>query len=321
MRPSISIIIPLFNKSPYIEATLGAFLKQLHVGEEIIVVDDFSTDGGPDIAERLLTGAPGCRLVKMPQNVGPGSARNAGARLAKGTHLLFFDADDIPSSTLLNELRAAIDQFPGDHIFTYKIAFQARGENFTKTNFSETERRRRHAFVSDSIQGRTLCTASSTCVTRFAFDGAEGFLEGLRYCEDPELWSRLSAQFDVIVINNVLAIYQDVPQSLSYGWRGHLGSANPYIDTLLKLSLNHGNQYKLLARTMIFRNIFFAKSAGTLRSDISKQLQKYRKELGCLNYFLLKFFNFTPSFFIETFEKWRANLNKSKFKRILNNLN
>lgn len=321
MRPSISVIIPLFNKSPYIEATLSAFLKQLHAGEEIIVVDDCSTDSGPDIAERMLTGAHGCYLVKMPKNVGPGSARNAGAKLAKGSHLLFFDADDIPSSTLLNELRAAIERFPEDHIFTYKIAFQARGENFTKPTVSETERRRRHAFISDSIQGRTLCTASSTCVTRFAFGGAEGFQEGLRYCEDPELWSRLSAQFDVIVINNVLAIYQDVPQSLSYGWRGHLGSANPYIDTLLKLSLTYGHQYKSLARTMIFRNIFFAKSAGTLRSDISEQLQKYRKELGRFNYFLLKVFNITPSFFLGTIEKWRTTLNKSRIKRLLNKLN
>lgn len=86
-----SIIIPLYNKEPFIARALGSISRQTRGDFEVIVVDDGSTDSGPD----LVRAFPDQRVRLVEQaNAGPGAARNAGARLARGKYLAFLDADD-----------------------------------------------------------------------------------------------------------------------------------------------------------------------------------------------------------------------------------
>jgi glycosyltransferase involved in cell wall biosynthesis len=262
------------------------------------VVDDCSTDDGPSIAKGLIARVPGAQLVHMSSNAGPATARNAGARIAMGSHLLFFDADDVPSPKLLDTLRDVISQCPDDAVFTYGIAFQARGENLKYPRHGVActlQRRHQHAFVADSLLGRTLCTASSTCVKRTTFLDVGGFQEGLRYCEDPELWARLSAHYEVVAIKDVLALYRDVPQSLSYEWRGRIGAVNPYVDSLILLYQAHGGPYRALARSLVFKNLVFARAAGVRQRDVSSQLKFYRALLGPFHNLALNVLNFVPS--------------------------
>lgn len=298
MTPRISVIVPLFNKSAYVEETLTALIAQLRDGDEILVVDDQSTDEGPTIAKRMLTAVRGARLEVLPQNSGPATARNVGARLASGSHLLFFDADDLPSPDLLPCLRAVISVHPDEAVFAFPIAFQARGESMGDRSVGgelHTTRRSLHAFAEDSLAGHTLCTASSTCVTRLAFLEAGGFQEGLRYCEDPELWARLSALYPVIEIKDILALYRDVPQSLSYGLRGQIGAVNPYVDSLLLLENAHGGSYLKLARSLLFKNFVFAKAAGAARAEVAIQLRTYRWALGYGSYAAIHLLNRLPA--------------------------
>ena len=91
--PTVSAVIPLYNKGPYIERALRSALAQTLPLREIIVVDDGSTDDGPDRALRLAQNSTNIKLVRQP-NRGPGAARNAGLALAKGKYTAFLDADD-----------------------------------------------------------------------------------------------------------------------------------------------------------------------------------------------------------------------------------
>lgn len=309
MTARLSIVMPLFNKSAYVAAALQALLPQLKAGDEIIVVDDCSTDEGPAIAQRLLDGTPGAQVLRMAGNAGPASARNTGARASSGSHLLFFDADDVPAPTLLDALRDTIARFPNDAVFAYRIAFQARGETWTKLDpgmLTVAERRPKHAFAHDSVHGRTLCTASSTCVARQAFMEVGGFQEGLRYCEDPELWARLSARHDIIAISDVLALYRDVPQSLSYGLRGHIGAVNPYVDSLLNLGRSYDEAYQPLARSLLLKNLVFARAAGVSRREAATQLRAYRGTLGPLRHLALQAFAVVPSRLVSGLLAWRG---------------
>lgn len=283
MTPLISIIIPLFNKGAYVRDTLAAWIVQLGDCDEILVVDDQSTDDGPDMARSMLASIAGASVTIMPQNSGPASARNRGASLASGSHLLFFDSDDLPAPKLLASLRQVIAKYPDDAVFAFNIAFQARGESMSALDAGEVPRATRrplHAFAQDSLAGRTLCTASSTCVARIPFLDAGGFQEGLRYCEDPELWARLSASHPVVEIHDVLALYRDVPQSLSHGLRGQIGSVNPYVDSLIRLGRTHRGPYQRLARSLIFKNLVFARAAGVSPTEGARQLATYRYALG-----------------------------------------
>lgn len=89
--PTVSVVIPLYNKGPYVERTLNSVLAQTHQPCEIIVVDDGSTDDGPERVLRFKD--PRILLIKQ-ENGGPGAARNQGLAKASGKYVAFLDADD-----------------------------------------------------------------------------------------------------------------------------------------------------------------------------------------------------------------------------------
>jgi len=97
----VSVIVPLFNKAPYIERALSSVAAQTYRDFELIVVDDGSTDEGPRIVE-AFTDLP-IHLIRQ-ENAGPGAARNRGLELAQGELVAFLDADD---EWLSNYLRRA----------------------------------------------------------------------------------------------------------------------------------------------------------------------------------------------------------------------
>lgn len=88
---TISVIIPLYNKGKYIARALGSVFAQTYQDFEVIVVDDGSTDDGPDIVRKYDD--PRLQLIQQA-NTGPGSARNRGIKETTTPYLAFLDADD-----------------------------------------------------------------------------------------------------------------------------------------------------------------------------------------------------------------------------------
>jgi glycosyltransferase involved in cell wall biosynthesis len=87
----VSVIMPLYNGEPYVEAALRSVGAQGIEGVQVIVVNDGSTDGSGLRVER--SGQPATLLHQ--ENLGPASARNHGVRFATGEFLAFIDADDV----------------------------------------------------------------------------------------------------------------------------------------------------------------------------------------------------------------------------------
>ncbi len=95
-----SVVIPAFNAEKTLPGCLESLAYQLPVqgGYEVIVADDGSADGTAEAARRF-----GVRYVRQP-NRGPASARNRGARLARGKIILFTDADCVPEADWVREM-------------------------------------------------------------------------------------------------------------------------------------------------------------------------------------------------------------------------
>lgn len=89
--PVISLVIPCFNAAPFVEAAIRSALGQTLPPDEILVVDDGSTDESAAIAEGL---AGPIRVIRQA-NGGISAARNTGVAASTGTHIAFLDADDL----------------------------------------------------------------------------------------------------------------------------------------------------------------------------------------------------------------------------------
>lgn len=91
MSGKISVVIPLFNKGPYIARTLDSVLKQTFQDFKVIVVDDGSTDDGAEIVRGFDD--PRIQLIQQP-NQGESVARNRGVDESLSDFVAFLDADD-----------------------------------------------------------------------------------------------------------------------------------------------------------------------------------------------------------------------------------
>ena len=99
--------MPVYDGAATLEECLAALVASTLPGDEIIVVDDGSTDSSADRAT-----AAGVRVVRLPGNRGPAAARNAGARIARGDVLLFVDADVVVAADVVARVRATLAARP-----------------------------------------------------------------------------------------------------------------------------------------------------------------------------------------------------------------
>ena len=96
---NISIVIPVYNASLTLKECLDAIFNSNFKNFEVIVVSDNSSDNSVEIARQYQ-----CKVIELPQNKGPGFARNSGGQVAKGDILLFIDSDVIIDKGALNSL-------------------------------------------------------------------------------------------------------------------------------------------------------------------------------------------------------------------------
>lgn len=111
-RPSVSVIIPTYNREETIARAIQSVLKQTFQDFEIIVVDDGSTDRTRAVVEGFCD--PRIRYLRHEQNRGAAAARNTGIRTARGAYLAFLDSDDEWLPEKLSEQIAVLQSAPDE---------------------------------------------------------------------------------------------------------------------------------------------------------------------------------------------------------------
>lgn len=100
MSPLISVIVPVYNVSNYLEKCINSIFNQTYANYELILIDDGSTDGSGELCDDLSSEDP--RVVCIHKNNGGlSSARNAGLNICKGDYITFVDSDDMISPNAL----------------------------------------------------------------------------------------------------------------------------------------------------------------------------------------------------------------------------
>lgn len=100
----VSVIIPVYQVENYLERAVDSVLAQTLEEKEIILVDDGSPDGSPEICDRYARQYPEMIRVIHKENQGLGMARNTGADAARGKYLAFLDSDDTVEPEMYEEM-------------------------------------------------------------------------------------------------------------------------------------------------------------------------------------------------------------------------
>lgn len=130
--PDISVIIPVYNTEPYIEACLDSVIRQKKGPTvEVIVVDDGSTDRSGEIAEDFSARHPIVTVIHQ-LNGGLSAARNAGIKEAKGRYLYFLDSDDTLPEDALEQLWKLVETYGKVDLVYGRTQAQPQSERYRK---------------------------------------------------------------------------------------------------------------------------------------------------------------------------------------------
>jgi len=92
--PVVSVIMPAYNCSAYLEEAIRSVIAQTVTDWELIVIDDCSTDDTYAVAQKIAQTDSRIRLLQNPRNVGVAVTRNTGLELCRGQYIAFLDSDD-----------------------------------------------------------------------------------------------------------------------------------------------------------------------------------------------------------------------------------
>jgi glycosyltransferase involved in cell wall biosynthesis len=207
-RSSITVVIPVYNGAHFVAKAIDSVLAQTLPAAEVLVINDGSTDNIEEVAGRYGSAVT---LVSQP-NGGLSNARNTGIRLAQSKYVAFLDADDWWDPRKL-ELHAA--------------AMEANPEacaNYTGVRYVDavTGAERVGAPVPLARLKRLVqwCNPgvppSSLLMSKEALDEVGYFNEGVRACEDWDMWFRLcEGRRPLTVTEEPVTFYLVSPKSMS----------------------------------------------------------------------------------------------------------
>ncbi len=184
---TISVIIPAYNRAELLPATLRSLLGQTLPADEIIVVDDGSTDRTAEVAESF---GPRVRVIRQ-ENSGPGAARNRGFQESRGEFIHFFDSDDLPALNKQEIQLTALEQSGADIAISPWVKGSFQGGRFTPENHVIQQK----GLPSGDLIKRLLCdwtiVPQSCLFRRTALERIDGFPPELFVGEDQLLFLRL----------------------------------------------------------------------------------------------------------------------------------
>jgi glycosyltransferase involved in cell wall biosynthesis len=198
-RIMISVVIPVHNREHLIARAIASVVSQTLPPDEIVVVDDGSTDHTAEVVKDLTTSLSNLRLVSLKENVGAAKARNIGIESAKGDLIAFLDSDDIWYPEKLNK---QVKEFKTSNnivaVFCGLAAISfgtgRRSDHIPKPTID----------LEDLYHSNTLVTMSCALISKRTLVDIGGFDVSLPPCEDWDLFIRLAEVGKISVVQEAL---------------------------------------------------------------------------------------------------------------------
>lgn len=123
MNPLVSIIVPVYNVSVYVEDCLSSIVSQTYDNIEVLCIDDRGTDDSMDIVRQYAKDDHRIKIIQNERNIGLGATRNVGIRHASGNYLFFLDSDDYITADAIEKLVMTAEASEADIIYGGSQAF------------------------------------------------------------------------------------------------------------------------------------------------------------------------------------------------------
>lgn len=218
--PLVSVVMPAYNSARYIAEAIDSALQQDYPAQEIIIVDDGSTDDTVNIVARY-----GGKVQLLTQkNQGSAAARNLGIRHARGKYIAFLDADD---AWWRHKIRHQVEALAAGR---YKMGYS----RFIRWHADDSGQHAHPDTEFDNLNNPNLSTAaivtgcpyaellldcivwtSTVIVEKAELEKTGLFDESLRKGQDLDLWLRLSRRVEMLGLEKPTALYRIHPDSIT----------------------------------------------------------------------------------------------------------
>ena len=226
--PSVSVVMPVHNAEPYVEAAVRSALASDLAQIELIAVNDGSTDRSAEILASIRD--PRLVIVQLQASGGPSRPRNVGIARARSPYVAFLDADDLIKPGKLSATVAALDRHPeagfsfsdfedvdehGAVIRTSAVAdfpgFRALARTALQGGWQLLPKEE----LARGLLYENFIGTSGVVLRRHLLTEIGPFNEAIVYAEDLDLWFRLAKHCDALFWSHVGHAYRNRPGSLT----------------------------------------------------------------------------------------------------------
>jgi glycosyltransferase involved in cell wall biosynthesis len=192
----ISAVIPCYNAAAYLGEALSSIESQTRPVQEVLVVDDGSSDGSAEVAERC-----GATVIRLGSNRGHGFARNVGWRAAGGDAVAWLDADDSWRPNHVEVVAGLLERYPEAASASGSLQRFGLDDQVVSGLIppGEPSELLRVAFQS------WLHAGSSSIMRRSALEAIGGYDEQQRVAADFDLWLRLAHHHRFVATSEITA--------------------------------------------------------------------------------------------------------------------
>lgn len=231
----ISVIIPTYNRAPFLKKAIESVILQSYQDFEIIIIDDGSTDNTPEVISKF-----GDRVIYVrKENEGPSAARNKGVKVSRGGFVAFLDSDDRWHREKLAIQVREMEKNPNFLISHTQELWYKNGNLLP-----QKERHSKYGgYIFDKCLPLCSVSMSTAMVRKGIFDSVGGFDESLPCCEDYDFWLRVSTAHPFLLVNKPLTL-KDGGRSDQVSYIYRVGMDKFRIQAILKMLESGGLNYE-----------------------------------------------------------------------------
>ena len=214
MPPIVTVICTCYNHADYVKEALASVMAQTYAHIQLIVVDNFSTDGSAAIIFDYLVFYPDIQFLQNSENKGICRAFNEAAALAKGSYLIDLAGDDVLLPDRIEKQVAAFEQLPKEYGLIYTNIAYMDSHGRVKGHCFQSQEKPPTGQVFAPLLKKHFLPSPSTMFKTSVFFSLGGYNEALAF-EDFDYWIRCARQHSFGYLNEVTTIKRVLPQSLS----------------------------------------------------------------------------------------------------------